>query len=48
MLDPDKKCPECDKPNQFGEMCEGCEAEFNRIEMAEEAFNASLIRQPHL
>ena len=38
MLDP-KKCPECDKPNQFGEMCEPCEREFNRIEMCEDKFN---------
>lgn len=39
-MDPEvKKCPECYKPNQFGEMCPGCEVEFNRVQACEEAFN---------
>ena len=31
-----KKCPECDKPNQFGEMCSGCEEEYNRLNASQD------------
>ena len=31
-----KSCPECDKPNQFGEMCSGCEEERNRLNASQD------------
>jgi hypothetical protein len=31
-----KSCPECDKPNQFGEMCSDCEEERNRLNASQD------------
>lgn len=32
-------CPECETPNQVGEVCDGCQPEVDRQNTAEETFN---------
>lgn len=34
-----KACPECETPNQFGELCSKCEVEINRINQCDDEFD---------